>query len=46
MPNHKTLKEYVDSPGKLRCDYALKALQEVREELGYYSEGEQLLLYV
>jgi len=30
----------------MRCDYGLKALQEVREELGYYSEGEQLLLYV
>jgi hypothetical protein len=46
VPNHKTLRQYVDPPTRLRCDYAIQALREVREELGYYSEGEQLLLYI
>jgi hypothetical protein len=46
VPNHKTLQHYVDSPGKLRCDYAIEALRQVREELGYYALDRQLLLDV
>lgn len=44
VPNHKTLRSRLPNPGKLMCDYARQALHEVRVELGYYAEGEQLEL--
>jgi hypothetical protein len=43
-PNHKTISQYVKQPGKLRCDYAIAALREVRAELGYYNH-ERLLSF-
>jgi hypothetical protein len=46
VPNHKTLAPFLDTPTKLRCDWAIAALTEVRIELGYEDEGEQLLLAV
>jgi transcriptional regulator with XRE-family HTH domain len=45
-PNHKTLQQYLDRPTRLRCDWAIAALREVRAELGYEDDGEQLLLTV
>ncbi len=45
-PNHKTLQQYLDKPTRLRCDWAIAALREVRAELGYDDDGEQLLLAV
>jgi len=44
VPNHKTLKPFLKRPGKIRCAWALKALREVRVELGYEDLNEQLLL--
>ena len=44
IPNHKTIAQYVEQPGKLRCDYAIAALREVRAELGYYNH-ERLLSF-
>jgi len=44
IPNHKTIAQYVEQPGKLRCDYAIGALREVRDELGYYNH-ERLLSF-
>jgi hypothetical protein len=44
VPNHKTLKPFLNPPGKIRCAWALKALREVRVELGYEDLNEQLLL--
>lgn len=46
VPNHKTLAPFIDQPGKLRCEWAIAALREVRAELGYEDIGEQLLLAV
>ena len=46
VPNHKTLKPYLKPAGRLMTDYAREALHEVRVELGYYAEGEQLTLAV
>lgn len=46
VPNHKTLALFVDRPSKLRCEWAIVAMREVRTELGYEDEGEQLLLAV
>jgi hypothetical protein len=44
IPNHKTIAQYVEQPGKLRCAYAIEALREVRVELGYYNH-ERLLSF-
>lgn len=46
VPNHKTLKPFVERPSKLRCEWAMAALKEARIELGYEDTGEQLLLAV
>jgi hypothetical protein len=43
-PNHKTLSPYMEQPGKLRSAWAIKALHDVRVELGYEEDSEQLLL--
>ena len=44
VPNYKTLGPYMDQPGKLRSSWAIEALREVRVELGYENQAEQLLL--
>jgi hypothetical protein len=44
VPNHKTLRPYLDRAGKLMCDWAIRALREVRIELGYEDQAEQLFL--
>jgi len=46
VPNHKTLAPYLDQPARLRCEWAIRALQEVKAELGYQNDGEQLILAV
>ena len=46
VPNHKTLSQHLDSPGRLRTGFAVAALNEVRAELGYGCAEEQLLLAV
>jgi hypothetical protein len=33
IPNHKTLKAYVSKPSNLRCEHAIKASQEIRQDL-------------
>lgn len=43
VPNYKTMRPYLQRPGRLRCAWAIEALEIVRTELGY-SESEQLLL--
>lgn len=45
-PNYKTLTPYLDQPSKLRCAWAIEALREIRAELGYESNEEQLCLLV
>jgi hypothetical protein len=46
IPNHKTLQQYVDRPTMLRCAWAIEALRQVRTELGYEDQDEQLLLAI
>lgn len=46
IPNHKTMRQYLDQPARLRCAWAIAALREVRSELGFEDDGEQLLLPV
>jgi hypothetical protein len=46
VPNHKTLSNLLSQPGKLRCQWAIECLAQVRAELGYEEVGEQLLLPV
>jgi hypothetical protein len=43
VPNHKNLKSYLGQPGKLRSQWAIECLSQVRAELGYEDLGEQLL---
>ncbi|MBI2518166.1 MAG: TniQ family protein [Opitutae bacterium] len=44
VPNHKTLAAFLDRPSKLRCDWAIEALRQIRCELGLEDDGEQLAL--
>jgi hypothetical protein len=46
IPNHKTLASFMDSPGRMRSEWAITALKEVRIQLGYDLLSEQLLLAV
>jgi hypothetical protein len=38
------VRPYLDRAGKLMCDWAIRALREVRIELGYEDQAEQLFL--
>jgi transcriptional regulator with XRE-family HTH domain len=44
IPNHKTLAHFIDHPSRLRCSWAVEALKQIRLELGYETNDEQLEL--
>jgi hypothetical protein len=46
VPNHKTLTPFMDNPSKMRCEWAISALRDIRSELGYESKDEQLQLAI
>lgn len=44
VPNHKNLASHMSPAANLRCEWAIKALDEVRAELGYSDPNNQLWL--